>query len=48
VLYMLNAMACTCMYRGSVIPAYAGIQFQGVRLDSCVRRNDHDAAYAVC
>ena len=38
-----------CMiYRGSVIPAYAGIQFREDRLDSCVRRNDHDAACAVC
>ena len=38
-----------CMiYRGSVIPAYAGIQFRGDCLDSCVRRNDHDVACAVC
>ena len=36
------------IYRGSVIPAYAGIQFRGDCLDSCVRRNDHDVACAVC
>ena len=37
-----------CMiYRGSVIPAYAGIQFRGLPA-FCVRRNDHDVACAVC
>ena len=34
------------MYRGNVIPAYAGIQFRGDGLDSRVRGNDHDAASA--
>jgi hypothetical protein len=35
------------MDRGNVIPADAGIQIRGDRLDSRVRGNDHDAASAV-
>ena len=35
------------MYRGNVIPADAGIQGRGDRLDSRVRGNDRNAASAV-
>jgi hypothetical protein len=40
--------AICVIYRRNVIPAYAGIQFRGNRLDSRVRGNDHNDASAVC
>ena len=43
---MLNALPAAWLYRGNVIPAYAGIQSQEDRLDSRVRGNDYDAASA--
>ena len=36
---MLNAMPSACVYRGNVIPAFAGIQIRGDHLDSRVGEN---------
>ena len=44
---MLNALPDTWLYRGNVIPAYAGIQSREDRLDSRVRGNDYDVPSAV-
>jgi hypothetical protein len=44
---MLNAVPYAWLYRGNVIPAYAGIQFRENRLDSRVRGHNHDPARTV-
>ena len=44
---MLNALPAAWLYRGNVIPAYAGSQGRGGRLDSRLRGNDYDATSPV-